>query len=126
MRRLLDTRIYLWFLADAPALGDSARRRIESAREVFVSAASIWEAAIKIGLGKLEVRLEDLVDGIAASRFQELPVLARHAAFVGRLPPVDRDPFDRLLIAQAMDVPLTLLTADPLLTRYPALVELVR
>jgi PIN domain nuclease of toxin-antitoxin system len=125
MRLLLDTQIFLWFLADSPRLDAATRARIDEADEVFVSAASVWEAAIKAGLGKLDVSADDLVAGIAASGFVELPVRAAHGAALARLPPHHRDPFDRLLVAQALSEPLRLLTADALLAQYLDLVEVV-
>lgn len=125
MRLLLDTHVFLWYLADSHELSNRMRAYIADADEVFVSAASIWEAAIKVGLGKLEAPVDGLVSGIQASGFQELPVLSRHAVWVASLPQVHRDPFDRLLIAQAIDGPLKLLTGDPVLREYTDLVELV-
>lgn len=125
MRLLLDTHVFLWYLADSHELSNQTRAYIAKADEAFVSAVSIWEAAIKVGLGKLEAPLDDLVLGIQASGFQELPVLSRHATLVASLPQVHRDPFDRLLIAQAIDGPLKLLTGDPVLRNYTELVELV-
>ncbi len=125
MRLLLDTQVYLWYLADSRKLPASARREIAGAEEVFVSAASIWEAAIKAGLGKLNAAADDLVAGIGASGFAELPVSARHAARVMTLPQHHRDPFDRLLVAQALHEPLHLLTADAALRRYSELVVTV-
>lgn len=91
---------------------------------MFVSSASIWEASIKIGLGKLDADVSRLVSEITASGFLELPVTARHAAVVGGLPNVHRDPFDRMLIAPAMIESVRLLTADSLLGQYSDLVEL--
>jgi PIN domain nuclease of toxin-antitoxin system len=125
VRLLLDTQVYLWYLADSRKLPASARREIAGAEEVFVSAASIWEAAIKAGLGKLNAAADDLVAGIGASGFAELPVSARHAARVRTLPQHHRDPFDRLLVAQALHEPLHLLTADAALRRYSELVVTV-
>jgi PIN domain nuclease of toxin-antitoxin system len=122
VRWLLDTQIYLWFLADSPKLSRKAKREIASAAEVFVSAASIWEAAIKVGIGKLAVAMGDLEAGIAASGFIELPVSVAHAARVADLPNHHRDPFDRLLIAQAICEPVHLLTADTALQVYSDLV----
>lgn len=122
MRLLLDTQVFLWYLADSRRLSSGARARIARADVVFVSAASIWECAIKTALGKLDVAPDDAVDGIEASGFVELPVLARHAAAVARLPHHHRDPFDRLLVAQALGEPLELLTVDPQLRRYSELV----
>ena len=121
---LLDTQVYLWYLADSRKLSGKAKREIASAEEVFVSAASIWEAAIKAALGKLIAAPDDLVAGIGGSGFVELPVSARHAARVMALPQHHRDPFDRLLLAQAIDEPLHLLTADATLRRYSDLVVL--
>lgn len=125
MRLLLDTHVYLWWLQDSRKLSKSARSRILAATEIFVSSASIWEATIKSGIGKLEVDIDDLVSEIEISNFRELPVTARHAAAVAKLPDIHRDPFDRLLIAQALSEPLRLLTADKVLTQYSELVELV-
>lgn len=125
MRLLLDTQIFLWFLEDTRKLGKLPRSLIAEADEVMVSAASIWEAAIKAGIGKLDVAAEDLAAGIAASGFSELPIRANHAALVQTLPHHHRDPFDRILIAQAMTEPLQLITADALLKQYSELVTVV-
>jgi PIN domain nuclease of toxin-antitoxin system len=125
VRVLLDTQIYLWFLADSPKLKARARTAIQAADEVYVSAASIWEAAIKVSTGKLEVAAAHLQAGIDASGFVELPVRAIHAVAVASLPKHHRDPFDRMLIAQAMQEPLALFTADPLLSRYSELVQVI-
>ena len=125
MRILLDTHIYLWWLQDHPKLSKTARDRIVSASEVYVSSASIWEATIKTGIGKLEVDVHQLVAEIENSGFKELSISARHAAAVARLPDIHRDPFDRILIAQALCEPLRLLTADAILSGYSELVEVV-
>ena len=125
MTLLLDTQIFLWYLADSKRLVPRARTAISGADRVFVSAASIWEAAIKTALGKLTVVLDDLVAGIAASGFSELPITALHAARVAALPDHHRDPFDRMLIAQALHEPLHLLTADAALRRYSELIVTV-
>ncbi len=125
MRVLLDTHIFLWAVAGSPSLKAGARRQIESAEAAYVSAASIWEIAIKARLGKIEADADELVAAIGQSGFIELPVRAAHAAGVARLPPLHNDPFDRLLVAQAMTEPLRLLTADPLLVQYSELVMLV-
>jgi PIN domain nuclease of toxin-antitoxin system len=122
MRLLLDTHVFLWAVADSPLLKPAARRIIESADEVFVSAASIWEVAIKARLGKIQGDPRDLIDAIGASGFVELPVTAAHAAGVSLLDPHHQDPFDRLLVAQALAEPLRLLTADVALARYTDLV----
>jgi PIN domain nuclease of toxin-antitoxin system len=122
VRYLLDTQIYLWFLADSRRLSAGARSRIAEAEQVFVSAASIWEASIKIAIGKFEADVEGLVAGIAGSGFVQMPVTALHAARVATLPRHHGDPFDRLLVAQAMHEPLHFLTADDSLGAYSNLV----
>lgn len=125
MRLLLDTHIFLWAVADSALLRPAARRWIESADEVFVSAASIWEIAIKARLGKIDADPDELEAAIAASGFSELPVRARHAKGVVALPLHHADPFDRLLIAQAIAEPMRLLTADAALAPYSELVLMV-
>ena len=125
MRLLLDTHIFLWAVAGSPLLKPSARRLIESADEVYVSAASIWEVAIKARLGKIAADPVELTAAIGASGFLELSVSATHAAGVARLEPHHNDPFDRLLIAQALAEPLKLVTADQVLAEYSDVVVLV-
>ena len=125
MRLLLDTHIFLWAVAGSARLKPATRRLIESADLVCVSAASIWEIAIKASLGKIKADPEALCAAIEASGFSELPIRSAHAAGVARLAPHHTDPFDRLLMAQAFAEPLTLLTADTLLVRYSDLVMLV-
>lgn len=122
MRLLLDTHVYLWWLDDSPALGQAARERILNAEAVFISAASIWESVIKIGIGKLQADPEELLRGIGASGFEALPVTPEHAAALIRLAGHHRDPFDRILLAQAISEPLCLLTADRALEAYSDLV----
>jgi len=125
MRVLLDTRVYLWWLQDHTRLSPAARARIVAATDVYVSSASIWEASIKIGIGKLDADIDQLVAEIGNSGFRELPISARHAAMVTRLPDLHRDPFDRILVAQALCEPLRLLTADGMLRGYSELVEAI-
>ena len=125
MRLLLDTHILLWWLQDHPRLSLPARNRIAGAEEVYVSSASIWEAGIKFKIGKLDVQIDELVTEISRNHFAELAISHRHAAQVGRLPDIHRDPFDRMLVAQAMCEPLRLLTADRILANYSELVEVV-
>lgn len=95
------------------------------ASELFISAASAWEVAIKVGIGKLDVSCGDVVAGINGSGFVELPVLSSHVALAAELPRHRRDPFDRLLVAQAMSEPARLLTADSALQRCTELVDVV-
>jgi PIN domain nuclease of toxin-antitoxin system len=125
MRLLLDTHVFLWCLKDDRQLSKAARVTIATATEVYVSSASVWEAAIKKALGKLDVDIDDLVLAIAGSGFIELPITARHAAAVSGLPELHRDPFDRILIAQAVSEPLRFLTADSVLKKYSDLVHIV-
>jgi PIN domain nuclease of toxin-antitoxin system len=87
-------------------LSGQAKSKIANAAEVYVSSASIWEASIKAGIGKLDVDVDELVMQIEASGFRELPISARHAAAVRSLPGLHNDPFDRLLVAQAICEPL--------------------
>ena len=122
MRLLLDTHIYLWAATNHRSLSRSAKQLILEADDIFVSAASIWEATIKSALGKLDADPEALVRAITASGFAELPVRAMHAAAVRKLPGLHRDPFDRLLIAQAISEPLHFLTSDRALAAYSELV----
>ena len=124
MRLLLDTHIFLWAVAGSPRLKPAARRLIESAEQVYVSAASIWEVAIKARLGKIEADPQALAEAIAASGFLELAVRATHAAGVARLAAHHADPFDRLLLAQALAEPLRLVTADAALVQYGDIVLL--
>jgi len=125
MRLLLDTHIFLWYLAASRKLTKSVLTRIEMADVVYISAASIWEAGIKIKQGRLEANIDDLYEGIVSSGFVELPISAKHSVMAANLPEHHRDPFDRMLIAQAMCEPLRLITADGLLRQYSELVEVI-
>jgi PIN domain nuclease of toxin-antitoxin system len=122
MRLLLDTHVFLWVVTDDRRLTRTARKLILDADDVFVSSASIWEASIKARLGKLDADVNLLVSEITASGFAELPIRATHAAMVRDLPDIHRDPFDRLLVAQALSEPLRLVTADGHLSNYTDLV----
>lgn len=125
MRLLLDTHVYLWVVIADPRLSAKAREKIENAEQVFVSAASIWEIGIKAQLGKVEADPDQLVAAIGQSGFAELSVRAVHGAAAARLPLHHRDPFDRLLVAQALTEPLFLLTADAALASYGDVVVLI-
>ena len=125
MRLLLDTHIFLWAISGSAQLKGPGRALIQSADAVYVSAASIWEIAIKAGLGKIDANPDELVATIGESGFEELPVRAIHTAYVARLPTHHGDPFDRLLIAQALHEPLHLVTADRVLASYSDLVMLI-
>ena len=128
MRLLLDTHILLWALADPAKLPAAARGSIlDPANEVLFSAASIWEIAIKAELGRVDfaVSPEEIVRSAIESGLDELPVRAEHAALTARLPRHHRDPFDRLLVAQAMIEPARLLTVDAILKGYSELVTVL-
>ncbi len=126
MRLLLDSHVFLWWLRDDRRLSRRARAAIAApGASVVVSAASIWEIAIKLSLGKLQWRDRPgatLERSITACGFGELPVTARHAATVRNLPPHHGDPFDRLLVAQALTEDLRIVTADDVFALYGAAV----
>lgn len=124
MRVLLDTQLLLWSLSDATRVPATARRIIEEA-EVYVSAASIWEIAIKASLGKLAVDPRQVLAALEPTGFLSLPISGKHCACIVELPPLHRDPFDRLLIAQATTEPMRFLTADASLRAYGDLVTVV-
>ena len=125
MRLLLDTHIFLWAIQGSPSLKPNTRRIMTEAERIYISAATIWEIAIKARLGKIEADASALVRAIEESGFLELPVRATHAAEVAKLPLLHSDPFDRLLVAQAIAEPLKFMTADPVLAQYSDLVMLV-
>jgi PIN domain nuclease of toxin-antitoxin system len=124
LRLLLDTHIFLWLAADDKRLTDQARGTIMGAGAIFISSATIWEIAVKFRIGKLRVDPEDAIREMAINGFRELAVRNDHAAGVAKLPLIHNDPFDRLLIAQAMLEPFHLLTADAQLAAYSDLVLL--
>ena len=128
MRLLLDTHIALWALVDSPRLPAKARLLILAPdNEVVVSAASVWEIAIKHGLAKknMPVSGAEAKSWFTRAGYTLLPVTADHAALVEELPPHHADPFDRILVAQALDEPLRLVTHDPKVARYSDTVILV-
>ena len=120
MRLLLDTHIALWALTDDPRLSEQARALInDPANQVMVSAATVWEIAIKHALGRDDMPIsgEEALDWFRQAGYDLLPVSPAHAAAVERLPDHHRDPFDRLLVAQAITEPLRRLSRDPLVVR---------
>jgi PIN domain nuclease of toxin-antitoxin system len=118
-RLLLDTHVWLWWQADDARLGGRARKLISTASEVRLSAASVWEIAIKTSLGKLTLPKDADIDGeLETDGFLPLPVEIAHADGVRLLPALHRDPFDRLLVSQARAEGLTILTADAALAAY--------
>jgi PIN domain nuclease of toxin-antitoxin system len=118
MRLLLDAHALLWWLADDPSLDPAARDAIADAgNEVVVSAATVWEIAIKRALGKVSAP-EGLADAIERSGFIEAPVTAADAELAAGLEPHHRDPFDRMLVAQASRLRAVVVTRDPVFARY--------
>ncbi len=117
-RLLLDTHVFLWWLADDPCLGPEARTLIADSRNVvYVSAATVWEIAIKKSLGKLQAP-NDMGAIIEAEGFEPLAIDAFHAEQAGQLPPHHRDPFDRMLVAQGQAEGLSIVTHDRNIARY--------
>jgi PIN domain nuclease of toxin-antitoxin system len=125
LKLLLDTHILLWVLRDAAELRAAARSMIQQADTVFVSSVSLWEASIKATAGKLPVEPARLQSQALAAGFEPLSVTWTHALALHGLPPLHRDPFDRMLIAQAISEPLHFLTHDAALAAYSDLVTVV-
>jgi PIN domain nuclease of toxin-antitoxin system len=125
LKLLLDTHVLLWVMRDARELSVSARSMIARAEEVYVSSVSLWEAAIKASLGKLPVAPVRLEAAAMNAGFRPLAVTWVHALAVHGLPLLHRDPFDRMLIAQAVSEPMHLLTSDAALAAYGPLVTVV-
>ena len=115
---LLDTHVLLWWLDRPALLSEAARREISDGRNtMYVSAAAVWEIAIKKALGKLRAP-DNLEEAMAENRFLPLPVTVGHALGVLKLPLHHRDPFDRMLIAQALQEGFTLISRDAHVARY--------
>ena len=128
MRLLLDTHLLLWAVASSRRLPVATRLQIEDPQnEVYYSAASLWEIAIKATLrrGDFHVDLPLMRTTLPTKGFQELPVRSEHAVGVLALPPIHRDPFDRLLVAQSLVEPMVLLTNDAVLAGYGPVVRVI-
>jgi PIN domain nuclease of toxin-antitoxin system len=117
MSLLLDTHVVLWWLVDDPTLADEVKDRLDHEPDVYVSAATLWEVAIKQAIGKL-TEPPDLPERIRDSGFRALPITFDHAIAAGRLPLRHQDPFDRMLVAQAACEDLTLVTRDTDIHKY--------
>jgi PIN domain nuclease of toxin-antitoxin system len=123
MKLLLDTHLLLWAAAQPDRLPAAARELLDDPRnEPIFSSASLWEVAIKHGLGRGDFRVDArlLRRGLLDNGYDELPITGEHAVALDSLPPIHKDPFDRILVAQSMVEGITLLTADPLVAQYPA------
>lgn len=122
MKLLLDTQILLWAAGRPEKLPEAARKLLEEpSNELVFSAASLWEIAIKSSLGREDFRVEPrlLRRGLLDNGYVELPVTSQHAVSIDVLPALHKDPFDRLLLSQALSEGITLVTADEALARYP-------
>lgn len=127
MKLLLDTHLLLWAAGQPEHLPPAARTVIEDPlNQLVFSAASLWEIAIKHGLGRSDFRADTalLRRGLLDNRYTELAITGRHAVAVAGLPPLHKDPFDRMLIAQATADGLLLLTVDPAVARYPGPIQM--
>lgn len=128
MRLLLDTHLLLWAAGPSPGLSSQARRLIDDPEnELLASTASLWEIAIKSALRRPNFRVDAPLfrRNLLNNGYRELAVTGEHAVAVTHLPPVHRDPFDRILLAQSIVEGIILLTADPVVARYPAPVRKV-
>jgi PIN domain nuclease of toxin-antitoxin system len=124
LRILLDTHLLLWALAAPSKLSAAARKQIEDA-EVYVSAASLWEISIKSALGKLDANSAEILAAVEPTGFALLPITGLHAVKVAELPALHKDPFDRMLLAQALCEPMILFTNDELMRPYGPFVMVV-
>lgn len=128
MKFLLDTHLLLWAAGAPEQLPAAARQLLEDPQnELLFSAASLWEIAIKRGLGRSDFQVDARVlrRGLLDNGYQELPISSEHAVSIDSLPPIHKDPFDRILVAQATVEGIILLTADALVAQYPGPVRLV-
>lgn len=127
MKLLLDTHLLLWAAGDPKRIGSETRKLLEDeANELFFSAASLWEVSIKQSLGRPDFQFDVRVlrRGLFDNGYSELPVTSEHAVALTSLPPLHKDPFDRILVAQATVEGITLLTQDAMLVHYPGPVRL--
>jgi len=128
VKLLLDTHLLLWAAGQPERLSAKALALIEPPEnELFFSAASLWEVAIKRGLGRADFKVDArlLRRGLLDNGYSELPIGSEHVVAIDNLPPIHKDPFDRILVAQAQVEGITLLTADPSVARYPGPVRSV-
>jgi len=122
VKLLLDTHLLLWAAAEPERLPSSAIAEIENpSNELLFSPASLWEVAIKRGLGRDDFAVDPrlLRRGLFDNGYHELPITSEHAVAVDGLPAIHKDPFDRILVAQAISEGITLMTTDDLVARYP-------
>ena len=122
MRLLLDTNALLWALTNGPRIAPVRELLLDDENEIFVSTVSWWEIAIKTRIGKLDANLPKLRTTVQESGFFELPLLGSHAEMLATMPRHHNDPFDHMLVAQAMAEPMRLITGDNVLSQYTPLV----
>ena len=128
MKLLLDTHLLLWAAGQPNRLSGAARKLIDNpANELYFSAANIWEVVIKRGLGRSDFQPDPrlLRRGLLDNGYSELPILSDHVVLIDSLPPIHKDPFDRLLVAQATVEGVSLLTSDSVVAKYPGPVRMV-
>lgn len=129
MRILLDSHLLVWISEGSPRLPKIVERLLEDDNHrFFFSAVSLWELAIKSALGKSDYRVDvmQLYSELLDNRYEELPLNSRHAFALAGLPPIHKDPFDRILIAQSISEGMLLLTSDETIARYDGAIQLVR
>jgi PIN domain nuclease of toxin-antitoxin system len=128
MKLLLDTHLLLWAAGEPKRLSKQARRLIDNPEnELLFSAASLWEVAIKRGLGRKDFKADArlLRRGLLDNGYSELPIISDHVVATESLPPIHKDPFDRVLVAQATVEGVTLLTIDSVVSQYPGPIRTV-
>ena len=128
MKLLLDTHLLLWAAGEPKRLSKQARTLIDNQdNEILFSAASLWEVAIKRGLGREDFKVDArlLRRGLLDNGYSELPIISDHVVATESLPPIHKDPFDRVLVAQATVEGVTLLTIDSLVAQYPGPIKTV-
>lgn len=128
MKLLLDTHVLLWAAGEPNRLSHEIRELLgDPENELLFSAASMWEITIKSGLSRedFQVNARLLRRGLLDNDYEELPIRSEHALAIDTLPPIHRDPFDRILIAQATIEGIELLTADQVVARYPGPIRMV-
>lgn len=122
MKFLLDTHLVLWAAAEPQKLPSESRKLLNHPQNILVfSSVSLWEVAIKSSLGRQDFQVDARIlrRGLLDNNYQELTLTSLHAVTISQLPPIHRDPFDRILVAQSIAEGITLLTVDPIVAQYP-------
>ncbi|MES2614747.1 MAG: type II toxin-antitoxin system VapC family toxin [Bdellovibrionota bacterium] len=125
MKILVDTHIFIWILTGSDRLTKKILEQLNHADSVYLSSISITEIIIKCQIGKLKINVNEAVQNLAEIGIKELPYTISHACALQNLPFIHKDPFDRMLVSQAISEPLKFLTADKILAEYSELVEVV-